>query len=648
MISLSFQKPYRSIFGLPNTTLPDLALVTGINGSGKSHLLEAIKSGAVKVDGVSPNDTDIRLFNWTNLVPANAGAADPIQLGRERATFLNNLSAQLRQARQNFINQISKLNIPFLSLEDPEAVMKMTQAEFFEKQNAHKPLQNYWLRFEQRLKQLNQACIANVGNQFIQGILSERAKIKGVALASLDFRDIDEAIPLNWNPTDMFQQNFSQIFAAYHRAWEENRYSQFANKEYGENHPFLNDADFRTRFGEPPWHFVNRILMEAHLDYRINQPAGRAEMPFEAKLVNRTTGAEVSFQDLSSGEKIIMSFALCLYNASDNMRQVKYPKLLLFDEIDAPLHPSMTKDLIRVIDRLLVQEKGVKVILTTHSPATVAFSPSGALFRLDRQPRSLTPCSREQAIQALTSGYISVTESSRFVITEAKQDRIVYTAVARKLVERGKLANSPNLIFIQATDKKDRNGGGCEQVKNWSAKLPAAGLNQIFGLIDRDIGNISSDKVKVIGRYSLENYLLDPIILYAVLMHRGEHSKVFDAGLKDANYYELRNADVSLLQSIMDNLCSVIEQKQPSVKSISGQFSVEYICGKTLHAPAWLRDYRGHDLESAVRETFRILIGNAFTITRNECEDLLDMLSERLPEFIPTDLVKVFEELQYR
>lgn len=308
-------------------------------------------------------------------------------------------------------------------------------------------------------------------------------------ISSLSLRQIDEAIPLNWNPTDMFQQNFSQIFAAYHRAWDENKYNEFANQQHGENNPVLSKDQFDARFGEPPWDFVNRLLAEAHLYFEINRPEGRAERPFEAKLQDKDTQVEVSFQDLSSGEKIIMSFLLCLYNASDSARHVIYPKILLFDEVDAPLHPSMTQDLIRVIDSVLVKDKGIKVILTTHSPATVSFSPDGSLFRLEKHPRKLAPSSRELAIQTLTSGYISVTENTRFVITEAKADRLFYTSINRKLVDRSKLKPTPNLVFLQATDKKDRTGGGHRQVRDWGEKLPAAGLTQVLGLIDRDVNN---------------------------------------------------------------------------------------------------------------------------------------------------------------
>lgn len=410
-----------------------------------------------------------------------------------------------------------------------------------------------WTLVELHLKKSLRMCeTALKGNPVIFVALSERASELGVPIFALTAAQIEAAIPLHWMTTDLFQQSFSQIFAAYYRLYEENRYKQYTNTYHNESNAFLSDEDFRKQFGEAPWDFVNRLLAEAHLDFTITRPSGRAERSFEAKLLAKSTNAEISFQDISSGEKIIMSFALCLYNANDKSRRARYPKLLLFDEIDAPLHPSMTKDLMRVIQRILVKENGVKVIMTTHSPATVALSPDDALFRLDKAPRALASCSREQAIHTLTSGYISVTESTRFIIVEAKHDRIVYTGLAKKLTTVGKLPVSPNLVFIQASDKKDREGGGKSQVKSWAEKLPKSGLKQILGLIDRDAANVATDNILVLGRYSLENYLLDPVLIYAVLMHAGKHHGIYDSGITDSNFYTLATLPVEVLQKIAD------------------------------------------------------------------------------------------------
>jgi predicted ATPase len=645
MISLQSVKPHRSIIVLPKVDLPDFAVITGINGSGKSHLLEAIKQGAVKVDGITKPDPEIKLFNWTNLVPNNAGAADPIQLGRERDQFISNLHNNIAGAKQRFIDRLVKLKGTFLPLNDLKATLELNQNGFTELAKASEQA-FAWAAFEQRKKHFLEETIASIVNSPVRKFLEHGATSRGIPIALFSEEAIHHSIPLNWTPVDIFQQNFSQIFAAYHRAWDENRYNTYANEYHCEKNIVVSEADFTTRFGPPPWEFVNRLLEEAHLDYVINRPEGRAERPFEAKLKNKTTQTEISFQDLSAGEKIIMSFALCLYNVNDRSRFIQYPKILLFDEIDAPLHPSMTKDLIRVIDQILTREKGVKVILTTHSPATVAFAPRDALFRLEKNPHRLLPCTREQAIQTLTSGYISVTENTRFVITEAKQDRVFYTALTRKLTENGDLHRSPNLVFIQSTDKKDREGGGKAQVKNWSSKLPEAGLTQVFGLIDRDEANVASPKIKVLQRYSLENYLLDPINVYAVLMHKGIHKKVFDCGIKDGNYYELKNLTEVHLQSISNAVSVMIERNRPELALIKGTFNVEYLCGKKLSLPIWIRDFRGHDLVTAFRATFQKEIEQTFVLTANDSEDLMGMLAERLPAFIPVDLCRTLIDLQ--
>ena len=63
-----------------------------------------------------------------------------------------------------------------------------------------------------------------------------------------------------------------------------------------------------------------------------------AQYSFEAKFRNRSTGESYSVESLSSGEKILMSLCLAAFNRNMGRRQ---PGLLLLDELDAVLHPSM-------------------------------------------------------------------------------------------------------------------------------------------------------------------------------------------------------------------------------------------------------------------------------------------------------------------
>lgn len=47
-MQLSFRTKYLSIDGFPTTELPTFTVVIGINGAGKTHLLRAIKTGAIQ------------------------------------------------------------------------------------------------------------------------------------------------------------------------------------------------------------------------------------------------------------------------------------------------------------------------------------------------------------------------------------------------------------------------------------------------------------------------------------------------------------------------------------------------------------------------------------------------------------------------
>ena len=51
----------------------------------------------------------------------------------------------------------------------------------------------------------------------------------------------------------------------------------------------------------------------------------------------------------------------------------------MFDEYDAPLNPSLTEAFYHVIEEFYIK-KGIQVIITTHSPATISLAPEYAQF----------------------------------------------------------------------------------------------------------------------------------------------------------------------------------------------------------------------------------------------------------------------------
>jgi hypothetical protein len=131
--------------------------------------------------------------------------------------------------------------------------------------------------------------------------------------------------------------------------------------------------------GPAPWDVVNESLKIAGFQYEVVNPTTVGLLDhYNLTLKDKTSGTEVGPMDLSSGEKVLLQLVLWLFSSS---KDGVFPKLLLLDEPDAHLHPSMTVQFLDVIAEVLVRKHGVRVIMTTHSPSTVALAPEHSYFR---------------------------------------------------------------------------------------------------------------------------------------------------------------------------------------------------------------------------------------------------------------------------
>ena len=119
-----------------------------------------------------------------------------------------------------------------------------------------------------------------------------------------------------WEEVDPFQQAFGRVFTSYRDLIHSNdRLEKYSlGEELGPQH--LPQSEFTATYGPPPWEFVNEILEVCNLDFRVDHPPMHETSSYEPRLRKLTTGVEMLFKDLSSGEKVLMSFALCLYNVS--------------------------------------------------------------------------------------------------------------------------------------------------------------------------------------------------------------------------------------------------------------------------------------------------------------------------------------------
>ena len=131
-------------------------------------------------------------------------------------------------------------------------------------------------------------------------------------------------------------------------------------------------------------------------------------------------------------------------------------KVLLLDEFDAHLNPSLSKMLIDVIKNTLVGGFGMQVIMITHSPSTVAHVDDEDLFWMERgQP--IKKSSRKEIIPILADGITTVNEEEedlniQYNIKNHDEPFLVVEGITDKIIIEeawGKLYQTKMPFFIQ-------------------------------------------------------------------------------------------------------------------------------------------------------------------------------------------------------
>lgn len=699
-MKLIFNKKYKSIDSFPTTELPDFTVITGLNGSGKTHLLEALENGSIKIDEIDAKNDEIRLFNWFTLVPNNDGKFD---LAENRKKYWNQLLPWINEAKQQHKNTLESLENQVnqnIGQHDIYKIYSMTQDNFIKQHGNSQQKVNSYKNVKQILENIDNFIVNRFSKngqqedkQFFLNFLKSKSDSPLVNLTEETFSELYLSIS---TPINAFQQSFGQLFVSYSEKWNAN----ILNKDRqlrGENIDYMSDEEFYEKNGEPPWDFVNKILQQNNLEFRIDKPE-TYDGVYEPKLIHQQTKEKIKFDSLSSGEKILISFAFCLYYTADNRQTVNYPKVLLFDEIDAPLHPSMTFSVLNTIQKTLVKEQNIKVIMTTHSPSTVALSPEKSIYVMDKETRYLKETSKDKALSLLTSGVPTLSinpENRKQVFVESEYDSKYYEKIYNKL--KHKLIPEISLHFLPIGVP----GENCDKVKGIVNKLVKFGNKSIYGIIDWDKNNNSNKShpnIKILGenqRYTIENYIFDPLWMgiflliedYDKFFKRLELNKHFDtltvAQLTECQAQEiinsvmnklaityakfqynhlylfvifklLKNKYFKLLNYYLNVLIEKFQKLQKKVENSANVFNeehieCEYVNQFKLLLPKWYLHIKGHGLIYLLIETFPEL--NKYkNISNNGEEELkkevLNKVINLLPNLISVDFLELFQKIQ--
>nr|WP_315238268.1 AAA family ATPase [uncultured Flavobacterium sp.] len=590
MIRVVIKKKYKSI-DVCEFELPYFSVLTGLNGSGKTHLLEAISKAEfsdIYIDGVKINN--IRYIPFNGLNSQIQDECDPTNIAQWIKNFWNQLTSAIETTKKSNA-AIVENNV-------------------------------YAYSRDAGFKKVAPKIIAKIGKK-IEDITEEDIHN--------DF-DITSMVE-----SDFFTAQFALIFKNYHRLLDDNNIKRFYLAQgISPTSKILSEEEFVRKNGLPPWDFVNSILEEINVPYKVNSPLGtRSDLNFKFKLIDRDSLAEISSQDLSTGEKVLISLALAIYNSNGVDSK---PEFLLIDEPDAALHPSMSRKMIKILNDQIVKVSGIPAIITSHSPTTIISSEGISIYQMERGNSIPNKISVQKAVELLSSDipFLKISnDKRRQVFVESKYDVTYYEFLTNILLTIDEIESEP--IYLPA---RTSNGSNCTDVIDIVNNLFDNGNEQIYGIIDWDNSNESKGRIIVLGeneRYSIENYLLDPLMM-GLLFIREAKIQITEFGIeKISKYSEIGSLVLEDAQLIIDKVLNDL--------GLNSDNKVEYDLYNNwkLKVSKEYNLYQGHALESLYKTKYPFL--NIYQREDALKKDVIQKIVNDFPEFTPKSIFDTIKKI---
>jgi len=385
----------------------DLILLSGVNGSGKSQLLDIITqkengdtskiiSATVELDGQKITHHDILYRSFKNNVDI-------------RECTIAGFESIKKYAEQIYNHYIRcKLNC-----EDPNL-----------------------LNYQSSAKQAKRLLISMFGEENFQN--------KTIAQLA-----IERVLPIDfiWKVDDIFENQIGEAFFNY--ACDVKDAKEKAGED-GEKFDY-------GKLPISPWKELNKLFEDLNFDYRfkdnyfikkfkINEQPSLYELKSDKTIDYR---AKRKLSDLSHGEKAIisLSFASLLGIKKEDK------KILVLDEYDATLNPSLTEVFFKVIKKYFI-DNGILVILATHSPVTITLSPEGAsyyeMFKQNIAPSRIIHVNKSQftELQGVYKNFYNKISDQPSRVKELEEEN----KKLKECIKQVEKSNKPSLIVEDTYD----------------------------------------------------------------------------------------------------------------------------------------------------------------------------------------------------
>ena len=470
-MKIELRGPYKSITTLTTDELPDLAILIGRNGVGKSQLLSALNERQAVIPAIGVGE--IELYDMNSFRTANTNTANRQTSGFAQDTA--NAYLMSSPGEQPFIETAAAIFDEFAS--DIECNSGFQARDDFESnlRNDVRQMRDFGVFTENDpespyKKKLNEQVLtplaqdvgrrpsvhhSNSLNGNPAALLSAAMKLNGKLPHEVTRDDI---VRTSHYEGDTMSNSVSTVFATYkidQFFWAHRRIET-------ENVAF---AELITQYrseSSPPWEALREILSamrgaageDGLFNFDFSDPENyhlaldnHQGFSFKSEMTNRTTGTRYELDSLSSGERILMGLCLASFNHQYLGRPT--PKLLLLDELDAVLHPSMVAALVDTLKTLFVAQ-GTKVLMTSHSPMSVAALEESSIFRVARTGGhvDVSRTTKVEAINELSEGLATVDMGLRIAAYEGARVTILTEGNNAKHLRRWVELNFPKDVHV--------------------------------------------------------------------------------------------------------------------------------------------------------------------------------------------------------
>ena len=582
-MNLKLIQEYCSIKELDEISLPDFVVLTGVNGAGKTHLLKAMSCRSIEVKSGENVLNNIKYVNFSEKPIYDHSYTTAVQKNEEIVVkeMIDNYK------RTGELSTSTSISLDYSNRSLPDQIKSNIQQLMIDLDVTYDKLDVFMYKYWK----------TNFDNHQM--------------------------------PFEMFR--LSELFTCYYEARIKNDF-----KKFREDPSALSDKEFEQTYGKDPLDIFNKYLKSLNKDFEIDYDIPEDfDLKHRVSIKNSKTGDKIAFSSLSTGEQMFLRVLLVAF--SNDLGILTKPDIILLDEIDSGLHPTMMKEFLSLIKNIFLKELNVKVILTTHSPTTVALVDEDSLYLVAKDLPRLSKISKRDAISKLTSElpFLRVDyEVVKQVFVESEEDEKVYRDIYGILFANNQINKDIPLTFIGSGVTATPNSGNCESVKKFATELLSSGNANVFGIIDYDNKNMGKDNIFVIAeskKYSIETCILDPVLVGMYLIREKYHNKYslpFDTfiGLSGATQQDFQCISDKIIDKLGFDTSKLVE--------------IEYANGYKIQVSKEMMEFNGHDLEQMYKDKFVELKQE-----RKLKNAIVQKVINEYSKYCPIDFVEVFNQI---